>query len=243
MEIADVEYSAEMDVRLVRHVGDDNTFADAARVSTGATSEGKDNTRLINTLIKQQHGTPFEHCLMTFYIDAPIFVWREFHRHRVGWSFNEESGRYKVMRPKFWMPMPNRQMKPVENWKPMRPKFESVSHDAYQNFILAQRRVYLEAWQAYNDAIHSGIALEVARSMLPVALYSRCWASCNARSLMHFLSLRVHRPEAKVVSYPQYEIQQVALAMEGHFKSLFPITYQAFIDNNKNFSPADKQAS
>src|SRR5690606_20273562 len=98
-----------MEVRLINAMGNDNTLVAAARVSTQWEDSLKDRTSetrsgLINYLMKNRHGTPFEHAAMTFFIKAPIFVFREFHRHRIGWSYNEESARYKQLEPHFYAP-------------------------------------------------------------------------------------------------------------------------------------------
>src|SRR5437868_3108295 len=111
-------------------MGSDAILAAAAWVSTSA-EEGlhraaekpDDVVGVINYLIKHRHGTPFEHSALTVFVDAPIFVWREWHRHRVGFSYNEESGRYKQLRPKFYLPDRQRPMMKVDGWKPGRPKF------------------------------------------------------------------------------------------------------------------------
>ena len=95
------------------------------------------------------------------------------------------------------------------------------------------RTSYLTAWGQYTALLSSGVASEVARCVLPVAVYSHCYVTCNPRSLMHFLPLRVHSPDARFVSYPQAEIEEVALGMERHFTRLFPLTHAAFVGNGR----------
>jgi thymidylate synthase (FAD) len=231
-----IETTSEMTVRLVQHTGTDATIANAARVSVAGElieSQEGEHAGLINYLMAHRHGSPFEHASMTFFIDAPIFVWREFHRHRIGFSYNETSGRYRKLEPKFWLPNPDRKMKPVEGFKSARPKFEPIDTEQYKLLVMSLRDVYKTSYSTYDHLIKQGVAGEVARSVLPVGIYSQCWVTCNPRSLMHFLSLRTHDEYADYVSYPQAEIEEVALLMQRYFQSLFPLTFAAFCKNGR----------
>lgn len=236
-----MEFKSTIDVKLIQSMGDDAKLAAAAWVSTSA-EEGlqravdspDDVSGVINYLMKHRHGTPFEHSSLTFYVHAPIFVWREWHRHRIGFSYNEESGRYKTLAPVFYMPTRDRPMMKVDNWKPGRPKFLLCEEDEpFNRLLLNLQQSYTFSYNCYLDNLGLGIDPGLARDCLPVGIYSGCWVTCNPRSLMAFLSLRTHEPEAKQVSYPLWEIELAARACEEIFKQGWPITHQAFIDNGR----------
>lgn len=230
--------TSDLDVELVQHVGTDAMIASAARVSTGADlgefSE-KANAGLIRYLVAKKHGSPFKHNSMTFRVDAPIFVFREFQRHRVGFSYNEVSGRYKKLDPKFYVYPKDRPL--VQSGSSAHPNL--VAGDARLNDLTnrALEATYLRAWSDYqsmlDDKFHTPIANEVARAVLPVGIYSSMYVTCNARSLMNFLMLRVDAPENTFETKPQWEIQVVAEKMEAIFAELFPVTYSEFIQNGR----------
>ena len=222
-----------MGVELVRAAAQDSDVVWAARVSTAgeksieAIDEDPSKSKgLINFLMKNRHGTPFEHNSLTFLITAPIFVFREFHRHRVGWSYNEESGRYRELAPVFYVPAPERRL--IQIGKPGH--YEFVEGTPHQTQLVhdATIRSCEFAYGAYQEMLAAGVASEVARAVLPVGTYSTMYASCNARSLMAFLSLRTRHEESKFPSFPQREIEMVAEQMEEHFARLMPITHAAF---------------
>lgn len=220
----------------MQHMGSDSAIVAAARVSTqGAdttddfdTAEG---SGLINFLMANRHGTPFEHNSMTFFIRAPIFVFREFHRHRVGWSYNEESGRYKALDPIFYLPYKGRPIKQVG--KPGH--YEFVKGDEFDEMLVqkSHTEVLEHAYEQYEVLLDAGIAKEVARMTLPVNICSSMYATCNARSLMSFLSLRTKDENSTFKSYPQREIEMVAEKMEAEFAQLFPITHEKFVTNGR----------
>jgi thymidylate synthase (FAD) len=221
----------DVTVELVRASATDNDVIASARVSTiGEQAEhGRDqdaSTGLINYLMRDRHGTPFEHNSMTFLVSAPIFVFREFHRHRVGWSYNEESARYREMRPTFYVPAAGRPL--AQQGKPGAYQFTQGTPAQHDNMRRELHAAYAEAWRAYQQMIGAGVAREIARACLPVGIYSSMYATCNARSLMHFLSLRTKRENAKIPSFPQHEIQLVADAMEAYWAELMPATHAAF---------------
>lgn len=229
----------DVDVSLMQSMGSDSAIVAAAKVSTkGAASadefDSEGGAGLIDFLMKNRHGTPFEHNAMTFLISAPIFVFREFHRHRIGWSYNEESGRYKQLDPVFYVPGADRAL--VQVGKPGH--YTYVSGAGEQHVAQVDRMVaaYYAAYDAYEAALEAGIAREVARATLPVATYSSMYATCNARSLMAFLSLRTKREGSKFPSFPQREIEMVAEKMEAEFAALFPLTHAAF-DRHGRVSP------
>jgi thymidylate synthase (FAD) len=227
---------SEIDIELVHSLGGDNMIAAAAMVSTKGyearepVSEEK-KRGLIRYLMQHRHGTPFEHSTLTFFVHAPIFVWREWHRHRIGFSYNEESGRYKTLDPVFYLPPRDRPMMKVEGWKPGRPKFTVCPDDAIYNALCFNLKdSYYHSYRAYQANLELGIDPGLARDCLPVGIYSSCWVTCNPRSMMAFLSLRTHVEEATFISYPLYEINEAADACERLFKEGWPLTWEAFND-------------
>lgn len=228
-------FTNEIIVEEIDHCGGDDMIASAALVLRAGEElpSGKADT-LIPYLMKHRHGTPFEQSFLNCFVEAPIFVFREWHRHRIGFSYNETSARYKSMKPMFFIPEPNRPMKPVDNWKPSRPKFDLIGSNDYDNFVAESRLAYRQAWESYERILGYGVALEVARMVLPVGIYSSMRCCMNPRSLMAFLSLRIHAPDTSFfVSYPQYEIQVAAEMLDGILKKYWPITYAAFVQNGR----------
>lgn len=230
-----VEVRSDVTVELVQAMGDDAMIAAAARVSTLGelklpATEGADE-KLINFLMKNRHGTPFEHGSLTFFVNAPIFVSREWFRHRVGWSYNEESGRYRELRPVFYIPERGRPL--VQEGKPGHYIYVEGTERQYETMYKMQERSFELAYDNYQAQLKTGIAKEVARGCLPVATFSSWYATCNPRSLMHFLGLRTKHEDAKFPSYPQYEIELCAKHLEVHFARLFPMTYKAWHENGR----------
>ncbi len=174
--------------------------------------------------------TPFEHNSMTFYVQAPIFVFREFMRHRIA-SYNEESGRYRQLRPVFYVPGPERKL--IQQGKPGAYDFVDGTPEQHDVVVEATRRACTEAYRAYLEMLDAGVAREVARGVLPVATYSSMYVTMNARSLMNFLSLRTKRPDSHFPSFPQREIEMVAEKMEDEWARLMPLTHAAFEANGR----------
>ena len=162
---------------------------------------------------------------MTFFVSAPIFVFREFMRHRIA-SYNEESGRYRELSPVFYVP--NKDRKLVQTGKTGHYVFVDGTSEQYEISVAAMKETYTLAYANYKKMLDAGIAREVARAVLPVALYSSMYVTMNARALMNFLSLRTSREGSHFPSYPQREIEMVAEKMEEHFARLMPLTYAAF---------------
>lgn len=230
-------FTSDITVKLINKIGGDDGVVLAARVSVEGGNifekEPGEHAGLINYLMKHRHGTPFEHGLLTFFVHAPIFVWREWHRHRVGFSYNEESARYKQLEPVFWLPKPERAMVPVEGFKSARPEFGPANPDMHRLFCEQLKLQYEMAYNMYNSLIQMNFAKEVARAVLPVGIYSSCWVTCNPRSLMHFLSLRTKSKNAAFKSYPQEEINDAATQCEGFFAEHWPITHDAWNKNGR----------
>lgn len=232
--MTDITLKSDFDVDLVACDGSDEFICKAARVSTfGAESlNTEESAGLINFLMKNRHGSPFEHGTMTFRITAPIFVWREFMRHRIGFSYNEQSGRYMELAPVFYVPPQDRPL--VQIGKPG--KYEFVAGNERQTTWteIALEKSYQTSWRTYKHLLdYLGVAKEVARNCLPVAIYSTAYVTCNPRSLMSFLSLRTKHEDSKFPSYPQWEINQVADMMEDIFYLKWPLTHKAFCENGR----------
>lgn len=235
-----IQFKDTIDVELIQSMGGDHMIVAAARVSTNGTDAvamadlpASDSRGLINYLIKHRHGTPFEHSSLTFFVHAPILVWREWHRHRIGFSYNEESGRYKQLDPTFYIPDRERPMMKVDGWKPGRPKFTRAPDSVYDQLCRNLKDGYERSYQNYQANLDLGVDPGLARDCLPVGIYSGCWVTCNPRSLMAFLSLRTHEPEAKQISYPLWEIELGARACEEIFSKGWPITYESFVKNGR----------
>ncbi|MBW8820703.1 MAG: FAD-dependent thymidylate synthase [Streptomyces sp.] len=233
-----IELRDDVTVELVKHSAADSDVLFAARVSTVGEQSleelSKDPERskgLINYLMRDRHGSPFEHNSMTFFINAPILVFREFMRHRVGWSYNEESGRYRELQPVFYVPGPDRKL--VQQGRPGKYVFVEGTPEQHASVGSAMEESYRQSYRAYQEMLAQGVAREVARSVLPVGLFSSMYATCNARSLMHFLGLRTQHEQAKVPSFPQREIEMVGEKMEAEWAKLMPLTYAAFNANGR----------
>ncbi|MGV9891756.1 FAD-dependent thymidylate synthase [Streptomyces sp. NPDC003395] len=235
---AEPTFRSDVTVELVKHSADDAHVLWSARVSTQGEQSleqvGADPERskgLINYLMRDRHGSPFEATSMTFFISAPIFVFREFMRHRVGWSYNEESGRYRELAPVFYVPGPDRRL--VQVGKAGHYRFDEGTAEQHNRVQADVRYACRVAHQSYQSMLAAGVAREVARSVLPVGLYSSMYATCNARSLMHFLGLRTTHPAAVIKSSPQREIEMVGEQMEAAWARLMPLTYAAFNANGR----------
>ena len=225
-------FRSDMSVELIKASASDADVIWAARVSTAGEQSldeiGEDPARsvgLINYLARERHGSPFEHTSMTFFISAPIFVFREFMRHRIA-SYNEESGRYRELEPVFYIPSAQRKL--VQTGKTGAYIFTDGTAEQYELTVGAMKESYIYVYERYQLMLQAGVAREVARAVLPVALYSSMYVTMNARALMNFLSLRTAREGSHFPSYPQREIEMVAEKMEEHFAKLMPITYGAF---------------
>jgi flavin-dependent thymidylate synthase len=407
---APVRYRDDVTVDLVKHSASDSDVLWAARVSTAGEQSLEELTKdperskgLINYLMRDRHGSPFEHNSMTFFVSAPIFVFREFMRHRVGWclagdteitleseagdlrgrpikdlyeqwhhgvedraagpagsaprthvrcfdedtlrahrarvvdvmesgtkplirittergrvlrcsvdhailtpdgwrkagelavgdpvmaadtatrpphglavaapgpvvaapdrvtavaddgeemtydlavegprhnfladgivvhnSYNEESGRYRELQPVFYVPGPDRKL--VQQGRPGKYEFVDGTPEQHKSVVAAMEESYAQSYAAYQEMLAAGVAREVARATLPVGLFSSMYATCNARSLMHFLGLRTQHELARVASFPQREIEMVAEQMEAEWAKLMPLTHAAFNANGR----------
>ena len=228
----EIIFRSDVTVELVKSSASDADVIWAARVSTAGEQSmdeiGQDPAKsagLINYLARERHGSPFEHTSMTFFVSAPIFVFREFMRHRIA-SYNEESGRYRELSPVFYVPDEDRKL--IQIGKTGAYTFVDGTPEQFKVSVEAMKKAYVVAYEQYKIMLDQGIAREVARVVLPVGLYSSMYVTMNARALMNFLSLRTSREGSHFPSYPQREIEMVAEKMEAEFARLMPLTYGAF---------------
>lgn len=206
-------------------MGTDVDLARAAWVSTkGERAEDENDLerieKLLSYLMRNKHGTPFEHGALKFRVTGPIVMWREHMRHRIGTSYNEESGRYKKLSPVFYMPDESR----IQEGKPghyvMKPGDSEQTNLMRASIKSSNRHAYAE----YEMMLQAGIAREVARMVLPVNIMSTAYVTFNPRSLMHFLGLRLP-------ATAQEEIRSVAAQYLAAFSEVFPITALLFVEN------------
>lgn len=225
----DITFRSDMLVKVNRVFGSDLDVAQAAWVDMERFGKDDELRKLIGTLMKGRHGVPFETCVIQFFINVPIFVAREIVRHRIA-TIDEYSGRYKEMKPDFWIPAKGRGMTQVGT--SMRPKLEENED---KRFLLGEALEYVGAtgWQEYQNLLREGVVKEAARTVLPINIYTEFFWTVNLRSLMNFLSLRIDDPRNTYKTYPMAEIQQAALACEGAFATAFPIVAEKFIEHGR----------
>lgn len=208
-------------VRLVDHMGSDLSIVRAARVSYDAEwrageDEGSDR-RLINYLMRNRHTSPFESVTLTFEIKAPIFVIRQWHRHRT-WGYSEVSARYSALPAEYYVPELDQITTQSTSNKQMRTDEQHPMAKTIQDVIRTQSR---QAHEVYNILIKKGCPRELARSVLPVNTYSHMFATVNLHNLFAFLRLRMH-------SHAQYEIRVYAEAMLTLVEPIVPVAVAAF---------------
>jgi thymidylate synthase (FAD) len=212
-------------VRLDGVMAGDLSVVNGARVSFARRKDEMDDADagLIRFLMRERHGTPFEHNAFRFHIRCPIFVAREWMRHRVG-SFNEFSLRYARASEDFYVPESEDVRTQVG--KPGAYTFETVEPELADETRDALREVYEHAYTTYERLVEAGVAREVARSVLPVGAYTEFYWTVNARSLMNFVSLRASETA-------QREIRRYAEAVERFLEEHMPITHAAFVVNGR----------
>lgn len=203
---------------LVDFCGGDEMVVRAARISYGKEVKGSEqDKKLISYMMRHKHGTPFEHSLFIFHVKAPIFVARQWFRHRIG-SFNEISGRYVEYQEEFYIPRKLRKPDPKNKQGSIEADFQNEKElvQIFQDSISS-------SYQVYKKLLDSGVAKEIARAVLPLALYTQFYWSVNPRSLMNFITLRISDDA-------QYEIRQYAERIVFFMKEKMPWTFSAFIN-------------
>ena len=217
-----IEFRSDMRVTCIDSMGDDKRIAQAARVSTA----GLDNDRekyvgLVRALIRDGHWSPLESCTMTIAFDVPAFTRDQIIRHR-SMSFSVFSLRYSEAKPVFWVPSDDRPL--VQVGKALDYRREQGSK---VQRILAEGKIVdaaTRAWLDYERMIESGVANEVARTVLPNSVYSPFWATGNLRSWLHFVGIR-NDPHA------QHEVREAAEKVENIIGERWPVALAAYRDN------------
>ena len=206
-------------------MADDLSVVNAARVSFARRKDTMDDSDggLIRFLMRERHGTPFEHNSFRFHVRCPIFVAREWFRHRVG-SFNEFSMRYARATDDFYLPAPEDVRSQVG--KPGAYSFEPVEPELAEQARAALEDVYAQAFATYERLVEAGVARELARCALPVGAYTEFFWTVNARALMNFVSLRA-------AEAAQREIRRYAEAVEHFLAERMPVTHAAFVANDR----------
>ena len=207
--------------RLDAAMADDLSVVNAARVSFARHKDAMDasDEGLIRFLMRERHGTPFEHNSFRFHIRCPIFVAREWFRHRIG-SFNEFSMRYAKATDDFYVPEAEDVRSQVG--KPGAYSFEPVDDELAERTREELREVYEHAYETYTRLVEAGVARELARSVMPVGAYTEFFWTVNASALMNFVSLRA-------ADTAQREISYYAQAVEQFFAEKMPVTHAAFV--------------
>ncbi|KAF2955913.1 FAD-dependent thymidylate synthase [Marinitoga sp. 38H-ov] len=206
-------------IKLVNLMGEDKTAVRAARVSYGKElSTDEKDIQLINYLMEHKHHSPFEHQVFTFHIKTPIFIARQWMRHRIG-SYNEISRRYTTkFAEEFYIPDHIR----IQDTKNKQGSIHTEDKHMEKKAIEIVKYTYNYLYETYNKLLEMGVAREMARMILPVGQYTQFYWTVNVRSLMNFLNLRAD-------SHAQWEIQQYAIALAKIFKEKLPWTYDAFL--------------
>jgi len=231
MEIQEKKIHEHGFVRLIDVMGDDNSIADAARVSYGkGTRTASDNRNLIRYLVRHKHTSPLEMVEVKFHLKLPIFIMRQLVRHRTA-SLNEYSGRYSIMTDDCYEPS-DEYIKPQSqtNKQGRDGELPDVWKQSYRQKI---RGAITKALVAYkfligNEATsHGGLTRELARTVLPVSNYTECYWKIDLHNFFHFCRLRMD-------SHAQQEIQDYAKVMYEMVKPEVPIASEAFEDYSLN---------
>lgn len=207
-------------VRLVDYMGGDARIVQAARVSYGAgTRTVREDSALIDYLMRHRHTSPFEHVIFEFHCKMPIFVARQWVRHRTA-RLNEISGRYSVLREEFYLPPPDQiRRQSTEN---KQGRDENIVPPELQQRVLELLRADQErAYTSYEELLGNDIARELARINLPLSLYTEWYWQMDLHNLFHFLALRLH-PHA------QWEIREYARVIADIVKVVCPAAWDAF---------------
>lgn len=202
-------------VRYVDHLGTDSRIVEAARISYQSPSKGEEQDRkLLEYLFRNRHTSPFEQCSITFNIKFPIFLMRQFVRHRT-FRLNEWSGRYSELADEFFIP---------KSWRAQglaNKQGSGEDLDGQENLSRICQSAYASAYESYQSLLRHGVAKEQARMVLPVGIYTEIYVNCDLHNLLHFLRLRED-------GHAQSEIRDVSAAMKDIARTLFPWTFAAY---------------
>ncbi len=209
-------------VRLIDYMGDDNAIVQAARVSYGeGTRQVSQDRGLIRYLMRHSHTTPFEMVELKFHIKLPIFVARQWIRHRTA-NVNEYSGRYSVMKEEFYVPDID-QVRPQSTLNKQGRSDERLENDQAGRVLEMFRESQKRSYQEYEEMLGYDLAREIARNNLPLSLYTEWYWKIDLHNLFHFLRLRLD-------SHAQYEIRVYAEAMAEIVKEIVPFAWEAYED-------------
>jgi thymidylate synthase (FAD) len=213
-------------VRLVDYMGGDDAIVQAARVSYGAgTKKVSQDRGLIRYLMRHRHTTPFEMVEFKFHVKLPIFVARQWIRHRSA-NVNEYSGRYSVMKEEFYLPEKDDIRFQSEVNKQGRSD-ETVPEDLKEDFLNHLQETDKELYAEYHKFIETGLARELARINLPLSLYTEWYWKIDLHNLFHFLALRMD-------AHAQKEIRVYGEVMAKIVETVCPIAFEAFMDYRVN---------
>ena len=221
--MGDIEFRSDMRIEYVDHMGDDKRIAQAARVSVGNDQSDRPHEGLVKRLWQDQHTSTFEHNVLTVMAEVPIFVAREWHRHRT-FAYNEISARYSEVAPVFYVPCEDRPL--VQTGKAMDYRREPGGEHQQKRVTAAHRMMAEDAWDDYQSMLEAGIAREVARNVLPVSMYTRFYATANLRNWMHFIDLRTDETAL-------WEIRDAARQVEAIIAELWPVAHGAFAESTR----------
>lgn len=217
-------------IRVVDTMGSDDSVLQAARISYGkGTKSVRDDRHLIRYLMKHRHSTPFEMCEIKVHVRAPIFVARQWVRHRTA-SINEYSARYSEVVDDFYYPTKLALQKQSKSNKQGRDG--SFSNEEYTEIIADMQQLCENAYAVYRKMLDHDVARETARCVLPLNTYTEFYWKIDAHNLMHFLKLRCD-------AHAQHEIREYAVVLRDIFAQWMPVTYEAFMDyvvNAKTYS-------
>lgn len=238
MTDSDWTFRSDMTVLLANSMGDDLSICQNARVEHPELLSQRETTLqlldkdkgLLNMLVRDRHGSPIESVVFRFYIEAPIFVARESHRHRIA-SINEASSRYKVLEPVFYIPSEDRNLTQVGN--PGAYTFGPGNDLQVLTTNGEHVRQAKYAWAGYQAMLNAGVAREVARNILPLSVYTSWYLTINLRSLLNFLSLRRVTDDTTVPTFPLREIEMIAEQMEHHAERIAPETMRLFREHGR----------
>lgn len=217
-------FDSEMHVELIDSMGNDNSICQAARVSTGNDVAGyKESKGLLNYLWREGHTSPFEHVTATFRVEVPIFIARQIMRHRT-FSYNEISGRYSELEPKFWIPVDDR---PLENrgsgaYPDLQQHEDHAEKHHKVQAILGRVAHYLQG--SYETLLENDIATEVARAVLPLNTYTSFYMTGNLKNFLDFIDKRI-------VQNAQEEVRDVAQHMAQALDNIVPVTMEVWKEN------------
>mgnify|MGYP003348930996 FL=1 len=209
-----------MDIRLIDHMGNDSSIVQAARVSYGeGTKSVLEDRQLLRYLMRHWHTTPFEMVEFKFRVKVPIFVARQWLRHRTA-SVNELSARYSVIKDDFWVP---------DSYRTQSKTNKQGSDGSFDDSaaVLSQTKSSELAFEIYNGLVERGIARELARVHLPQSTYTEFYWKINLHNLFHFLRLRMD-------DHAQKEIREGAKWIFDLIKPIVPMACQAFVDYRVN---------